>query len=93
MFALLSGRLRRLLFLMIAVPIIGRVLEAVGRRLESTAGPSRVSRALRSGGRTAGRFSRGPLRPRQADPYAGTTPPGSTLNGHSATSASRHSRR
>src|ERR1700709_2608143 len=64
MLALLSGRFRRLLFFMIAVPIGGRALEAFGRRLESRTGPTRVSRALRAGGRTAGRFSWGPLRPR-----------------------------
>jgi hypothetical protein len=87
MFALLSGRLRRLLLFMVAIPIGGRLLEAVGRRLESSAGPTRVSRALRSGGQAAGRFSRGPLRPKNAAASAGTVPPGSSLNGDSASHA------
>ena len=101
MFALFSARLRSLLFFMIAVPIGGRVLEAVGRRLERTAGPTRASRALRSAGRNAGRFSRGPLRSRYAPDaeQAGgraqqPTAPGSGLNGHAASGRSkRHSRR
>jgi hypothetical protein len=66
MFALLSSRLRRLLIFMIAVPLGGRALEALGRRLERTSGPTRLSRGLQAGGRTASRYSKGPLRPRQA---------------------------
>lgn len=105
MLALFSARLRSLLFFMIAVPVGGRVLEAVGRRLERSGGPTRASRALRSAGRTAGRFSRGPLRSRyapdavQADASnAGsglaqpTAAPGSSLNGHGGRSR-RRSRR
>jgi len=98
MFALLSARLRRLLFFMIAVPVGGRLLEAVGRRLEASSGPTRVSRALRSGGQAAGRFSRGPLRPRNPAPdsragRAPTTAPGSGLNGSSRESGQRGSLR
>jgi hypothetical protein len=66
MFALLSARLRRLLIFMIAVPLGGRALEALGSRLERSSGPSRLSRTLQTGGRAAGRYSRGPLRPRLA---------------------------
>jgi hypothetical protein len=66
MFALLSSRLRRLLIFMIAVPLGGRALESLGTRLERSSGPTRLSRALQTGGRTAGRYSRGPLRPREA---------------------------
>jgi hypothetical protein len=97
MIALLSTRFRRLLIFMLAVPIGGRLLEAAGRRLERAAGPTRVSRTLRSGGRAAGRFSRGPLRPRHApdapQPDHPTTAPGSGLNGHSRKTSSRRSRR
>jgi hypothetical protein len=89
MLALLSGRFRRLIFFMIAVPIGGRVLESAGRRIESRRGPTRLSRALRAGGSTANRFSRGPLRPRAEaaaraaeQQYAAT--PGSGVNGHGA---------
>jgi hypothetical protein len=78
MFALLSRRLRRLLIFMIAVPLGGRLLEAAGRRLEQTSGPTQVSRVLRSGGRAAGRAARGPLRPRYPQPEAA---PGSSVNG------------
>lgn len=88
MLALLSGRFRRLLFFMIAVPIGGRVLESAGRRIESRRGPTRLSRALRAGGSTANRFSRGPLRSRAEaaaraaeQQYAAS---GSGLNGHGA---------
>jgi hypothetical protein len=66
MLALFSTRFRRLLIFMIAVPLGGRVLETVGRRLERTSGPNRLSRSLQASGRAAGRYSRGPLRPREA---------------------------
>jgi hypothetical protein len=101
MFALFSTRLRSLLFFMIAVPIGGRLLEAVGRRLERTAGPTSASRALRSAGRTAGRFSRGPLRSRYAPdaeqagdsgPAQPTTAPGSGVNGQAGGRSRRRSR-
>lgn len=98
MLALLSARFRRYLFMMIAIPIGGRVLEATGRRLERRSGPTQLSRSLRSAGRTAGRFSRGPLRPRYApdghQPGHPAAAPGSGLNGHSAsTKRGRRSRR
>ena len=64
MFALLSTRFRRLLVFMIAVPLGGRALEAVGRRVERSSGPTRLARSLQAGGRAASRYSRGPLRPR-----------------------------
>src|SRR4051794_20713393 len=100
MLALLSTRLRRLLFFMIAVPIGGRLLESTGRRIEARRGPTRLSRALRAGGSTAGRFSRGPLRPRAAaagaraaeQQYAAAAP-GSGVNGHGAAANSGHGRK
>lgn len=36
MFALLSGRFRRWLFLVLVMPLLGRVLEAVGVRVGAT---------------------------------------------------------
>ncbi|MDQ1634427.1 MAG: hypothetical protein QOJ32_1236, partial [Frankiaceae bacterium] len=39
MLALFSARFRRLLILMIAVPLGGRVLDALGTRIERTSGP------------------------------------------------------
>ena len=93
MLALLSARFRRLMIFMIAVPIGGRLLEAVGRRLEHTAGPTRASRTMRSAGRTAGRFSRGPLRSRYAPEPQAAPPPGSGLNGQGGAKAGRRSGR
>ena len=92
MLALLSARFRRLLVLMIAVPIGGRLLDTVGRRLETSRGPTRVSRTLRSGGRAAGRVSRGPLRPRHAPDRPTTPPPGASPNGRRAAATSRRRR-
>jgi hypothetical protein len=74
MLALLSRHFRRLLILMVAVPIGGRLLEAAGRRLEESSGPTRMSRVLRSSGRSAAHVSRGPLRPRYAEDDAGGRP-------------------
>jgi hypothetical protein len=97
MLALFSARFRSLLFFMIAVPIGGRVLEGVGRRLERTAGPTSASRALRSAGRTAGRFSRGPLRSRYApdaqQPEAASASSGPELNGQTGARSGRRARR
>jgi hypothetical protein len=88
MLALFSARFRRLLILMIAVPLGGRVLDALGTRIERTSGPSGLSRAMRSAGRAAGRYSRGPLRPRDAraaaDEAGLANPNGQSPNGHSS---------
>ncbi len=96
MLALLSGRFRRLLFFMIAVPIGGRALESAGRRIEARRGRTRLSRALRAGGSTAGHFSRGPLRPRAAAAGARaaeqqySAAPGSGMNGHGSAASQGH---
>lgn len=83
MLALLSTRFRRLLIFMIAVPLGGRALETVGRRLERASGPTRLSRSLQAGGRAAGRYSRGPLRPREAREVAESVDGSDvSLNGH-----------
>lgn len=96
MFALLSARLRRLLIFMIAIPLGGRALETLGRRLERSSGPTRLARSLQAGGRAASRYSRGPLRPRQAREAAaaadGQSPNGSGPHG-GRTSRRRSSRR
>jgi hypothetical protein len=86
MLALFSARFRRLLILMIAVPLGGRVLDALGTRIERTSGPNRLSRAMRTAGRAAGHYSRGPLRPRDARAAAdeaGLSSTGQSLNGQS----------
>jgi hypothetical protein len=94
MFALLSSRFRRLLIFMIAVPLGGRALEALGRRVERAAGPTRLARSLQAGGRAASRYSRGPLRPRQAREAAATADgPSPNGSGPQAGSRARRSRR
>lgn len=94
MLALLSSRFRRLLIFMIAVPLGGRALEVAGRRLERASGPTRLSRSLQAGGRAAGRYSRGPLRPREAREVAQSVD-GATVspNGHGPQKRRRIGRR
>jgi hypothetical protein len=95
MFALLSSRFRRLLIFMIAVPLGGRALEALGQRIERSSGPTRLTRSLQAGGRAAGRYSRGPLRPRQASRVAAEAD-GQSMNGsgpHAGRGSRRRSRR
>ncbi len=88
MLALFSARFRRLLILMIAVPLGGRVLDALGARIERASGPNGLSRAMRTAGRAAGRYSRGPLRPRDAraaaDEAGLANPNGQSPNGRAS---------
>ncbi|MDQ1648445.1 MAG: hypothetical protein QOG60_502 [Frankiaceae bacterium] len=97
MLALFSARFRRLLILMIAVPLGGRVLDALGTRIERTSGPNGLSRAMRTAGRAAGHYSRGPLRPRNARAAAdeaGLSSNGQSPNGQASYgSAPRKQRR
>jgi hypothetical protein len=58
MFALLSARLRRWLLIAVAAPMVGRMLENAGQRLETGNGPTRVTRGLRTTGRLLGRRGR-----------------------------------
>src|ERR1700712_3980538 len=86
MLALFSARFRRLLILMIAVPLGGRVLDALGTRIEATSGPNRLSRAMHTAGRAARHYSGRPLPPEDARPAAdeaGLTSTGQSLNGQS----------
>ena len=89
MLALLSGRFRRLLFFMIAVPISGRVLEMVGPAHRGPAGsdpaqPGATGRRLHGGAVLArATASRAAAAARAAEQqYAAA--PGSGVNGHGA---------
>jgi len=62
---LLSSRLRQWLFMVVAVPLLGRLLNAVGRRLEAARGPSQVSTSLQRGGLFLNQRARGPMRSSQ----------------------------
>jgi len=51
MWVLLSGALRRWFIFSVAVPVAGRLLAGLGRRVEAGSGPTKLSRGLRGAGR------------------------------------------
>lgn len=59
MWFLLSSRLRQWLFMVVAVPLLGRLLAAIGRWLEARRGSSRVSTELQRTGALLNQRSRG----------------------------------
>lgn len=64
MWLLLSRRLRRWVLLAVGLPLLGRLLESAGGRVEQTRGPGRLSRGL-LGGATLLRSTRGGRRRRR----------------------------
>lgn len=50
MWLLLSTGLRRWVLFSLAVPLAGRLLAGLGRRVEAGSGPTKLSRGLRSAG-------------------------------------------
>lgn len=58
MWVLLSGGLRRWVFVSVAVPVAAKLLGVAGRRLESRNGATALSRGLRGAGRLVSRHER-----------------------------------
>ncbi len=58
---LLSSRLRQWLFMTVALPLLGRLLVGVGRRLEAARGPSQVSTSLQRSGMFLNQRARGQM--------------------------------
>ncbi|GAB3471716.1 hypothetical protein AB1207_23925 [Kineococcus endophyticus] len=51
MWVLLSSGLRRWVVFTVAVPVAGRLLAGLGRRVEASSGPTKLSRGLLGAGR------------------------------------------
>ncbi len=64
LFAFLTRRVRTWLLLAVAAPLVGRVLEAAGGRMEARRGETATSRRLRSTGDLLGRRAARVLRRR-----------------------------
>lgn len=58
MWVFLSTRLRRWLFMTVAVPVLGAAAHKLGEQLEQRRGPSGLTRGLHKAGNLAGRRQR-----------------------------------
>lgn len=67
MWVFLTRRFRQYLVLAFGAPIVAYLLDGVGRSMEKRRGPTRVTRALRSGGDVLRRYGRGPIARRLRD--------------------------
>lgn len=63
MWVLLSSRLRRWLFMTVAIPVLGALARKLGDRLEQRRGTTRLSRGLHKVGDLTGRGRRTARKP------------------------------